>query len=301
MTLRTSALVAGVLGLVLLVVGLIADSRRPDADVVASHRIDTPVAVLAPEIVGYEPLRRIAVEGDGEIVAHTARTADAEAWLATREATEITGLVTWEEVGVRAYVAPAPAVEPSPSPSPSASPEPSPAPSPSPSPEAEAEGEPEEPVDTSSTDHWRTTWHGQGRLAVFASAIPAGETFVIHTVNGGPLGTLELYAERDPNDAWITPLIVWGAILLIVGVVGLLYTLIDLRPWQRKGEEWLSRRSAKGEPKEGSRRARRLAGAQLPDVPLDPAPADAVPADPATADPATTDQIPQADQKGGEK
>ncbi|MFO7244441.1 MAG: hypothetical protein DIU73_006115, partial [Actinomycetes bacterium] len=63
MTLRTSALVAGVLGLVLLVVGLIADSRRPDADVVASHRIDTPVAVLAPEIVGYEPLRRIAVEG----------------------------------------------------------------------------------------------------------------------------------------------------------------------------------------------------------------------------------------------
>lgn len=289
MTLRTSALVAGLLGLVLLAVGLIADSRRPEADVVATQLIETPVAVFGPEVVGYEPLRRIAIERDGDIVAHSSRPADADAWLATREAVEITGLSAWESVALTTYVAPAPPAAPSPSASPSASPSPSPdtapEPSPSPSPDAEADAAQDaEFVDASSGDHWRETWNGHDRLAVYVSSIPAGETFIVQSTDGEPLGTLYLYAERDPNDAWITPLIMWGGLLTLVGLIGVVYTLIDLRPWQRKGEEWARKRAAQDEPKEGSRRARRLAGAQIPVVELE-----------------DTAQLPQADQKGGEQ
>jgi hypothetical protein len=112
-------------------------------------------------------------------------------------------------------------------------------------------------------------WRGTDRLAVTVLSIPAGETFIVQSADGGPLGTLHVYSERDPNDAWITPLMWWGAVLVLVGIAGLVYTLIDLRPWQRKGEEWASQRGEKPAPKEGSRRARRMAGASIPVAPLD--------------------------------
>lgn len=279
MTLRTSALVAGVLGVILLVVGLYADSQRADTTVVANATVDTPVVVLEPAMVALEGATRLAFNGEGTIEVHTARPVDADAWLSSRSVTFITGIPEWEVLSTRVaerIVAPSP--EPSPDPSASAgvtpTPSPSPAASPSPSPSASPGPEQDEPVaDLTSGDHWRSTWRGTDRVSVAVSAIPAGETLVVTSLDGSPLTRVELTVERTTNEGWITPLILWGAFLTLLGLVALVLAIIDIRPWQRKGEEWLQRRT-KAEagiaaPTEGSRRARRAAGTQIPAVSLE--------------------------------
>lgn len=125
-------------------------------------------------------------------------------------------------------------------------------------------------MDTSSKDHWRENWRGTDRLAVLAVAVPPGETFIIESVDGSPLGEVEVYAVRDTNDDWITPLTWWGGVLAGVGLLAVILTFVDTRPLQKKGEEWRSRRAGgDASPKQGSRRARRLAGAAVPVAPLD--------------------------------
>ncbi|WP_152649223.1 hypothetical protein [Demequina flava] len=279
MTLRTAALAAGVLGVLLLIAGLIADAQRPPRDVLATADVDTPVVVYSPAMVEFAAQSRLGVTGEGDIVALTARPADADAWLAEHEATEVTGLPQWETLSTTAYEA----VEPEPTASPSASPsasasaseEPSPSPSPSGDDEAAEDAEPVDILAETSADHWREQWNGVDRVAVSAADVPVGETLIIASRDGSPLTQTDMRLSREVNDGWITPLIWWGAGLTLVGLIALIFRFIDTRPVQAKLE---ARRASRGadadetsEP--GSRRARRENGELLPDASLDEEPA----------------------------
>lgn len=274
MSLRTTALIAGVIGVLLLIAGLVADAQRPARDVQPTAAVDTAVVVYEPAMIAFVGEDRLAVSGDGDITALTARPADAEAWLAEHAVTVVTGLPDWEQLSTST----AEPVEPSPSPSasPSASAaeaEPSPSPSPSASDGAQAEeAEPVDLIEATSQDHWRERWNGTDRLSINAAQVPAGETLVIVSRDGSPLTSTDIAVTRDVQDGWITPLIWWGAFLTLVGVVALVLRFIDLRPAQARSEEWIAKRQRVGEdddPEPGSRRARREAGEHLPETSLD--------------------------------
>lgn len=275
MTARTSALFAGLLGVILLAVGLIADAQRPETTVQATVTPDAAIVAIPADILALEGAERLAFEAEGAIAAHTVRPVDADAWLARRTVVYVTGLPTWEELSTRKaeFITPAPS--------------PSPSPSPSPAPDGEAAAETTEPeqaaesaddVVVTSEDHWRHTYKGQGRLSVSIASIGAGHDLVIESLDGSPLTLVELTLEREVNDGWITPLIWWATALTIAGAIALFFTLVDTRPLQRKVEEWIVSRGKRGAadaPRPGSRRARRLAGAAIPEASLEHAATDA--------------------------
>lgn len=294
MSLRTTALVAGVIGALLLAVGLIADSQRPPTDVVAVAKVDTPIVTYEPEMLTFVGDSRMGFTADGPIEAVSARPADAVAWLETRDATRVTGLPDWDSLAVTTEPLevpedPAPSPDPSASPAasptaeatPTSSPEASPTPSATTSPEAGEEGDEgaqtQEPevnlLSQSSQDHWRERWNGDGRLAIQGAAVPAGEMLVVVSTNGSPITQTDLSLVREVDDGWITPLIWWGAFLLTAGVIAFVLRLVDVRPVQARSEEWRAKRQRAAEdepePEPGSRRARRAAGDVLPEPRLD--------------------------------
>lgn len=300
MTVRTTALIAGVIGVLLLAAGLIADAQRPPTEVSAEATLTTSVVVYEPAMIAFAEDSTIGFEGDGDLVAVTARPVDADAWLAEHEATEVTGLPEWEVLSVEEYASTA-ASTASPSPSASASPsdeasdEASASASPSPSASASPAPEIDLLADTSA-DHWRDQWEGADRLEITASDIADGETLVVMDRDGSPLASTDVGFEREVNDGWITPLIWWGAVLTLVGLVALILRFIDLRPAQARYEEWTAKRQRTGDPdvEPGTRRARRAAGEHLPATSLEEpergvvAPSPVTPAFPATgATPAT--------------
>lgn len=277
MTLRTTAVIAGALGLLMLIAGLIAQAATPAHAVVTEATLDTPVVVLGPEVLALPELQRLAVTADGGVEAHTARPLDAEAWLVRYSATYITGYATWDEFTTRTasrIVADSASPSPSPSPSPSATAEATPAAeaSPSASPEATEAAPTEESFDYGSGDLWRHNWAGEGRVSIALAAMSPGEYLVVNSTDGGNLGTLEISADRQVNDAWISPLIWIGVALAVLGLIAVLSAIIDVRPLQERVESWTTKRSriATGEDaKAGSRRERRLAGSSLPDIDLE--------------------------------
>ncbi|NYI42136.1 hypothetical protein [Demequina lutea] len=276
MTLRTTAIIAGVLGLLMLIAGLVANDARPDREVVTTASVNTPVVVIGPEVIALQGLDRIAVNAHGGIEAHTARAADAASWLKRHSATYVTGYMGWDGLATRTesgFVPPSPT--PSPSPSPSATAEATPAASPSPSPTANATAQPGDTkvsVDYGSTDDWRSSWRGVNRVSLAVGAVAPGEVLVVYAEDGSNLGSVEFSAVRQVNDGWINPLIWIGGVLAILGAVAALSGLIDTRPVQERAESWLRGRSKSSGEKSvhpGSRRERRLAGSSLPDVVLD--------------------------------
>ncbi len=278
MTLRMSAYAAGVVGLILLMAGWVADSQRPSTEVTVSVDVASPVVVLEPQLVAVEQIVRITASGTGALEVHSARPVDANAWLVGRSTTFVTGIPQWDQVATRSATPTGPAPEPSASASETsetATPEPSPSPDVSPSPEtADAEADGAADALAASADHWRTTWRGQGRVSVLAAAVPPGETLVITSADGTALTSVELGLVREVNDGWITPLQWWGALLASIGVIAVALALVDVRPLQRRSEEWISTRGKDGAtepPAPGTRRARRLAGSSIPVAPLDDA------------------------------
>lgn len=284
MTLRTTAIIAGVLGLVMFLTGVIASAVRDEREVVTQQSLDTPVVVLGPEVLALPGIERIAINGSGALDANTARPVDAEAWLKRHSATHVLGYVDWDELATRTGTRiTTPSVSPSPSPSPSADAEAADAAtaddaaatastddaaSPSPAPSAETV---EETYDYGSNDLWRHSWRGESRVVVTGSTIAAGETLVVFDETGDNLESVEFYAVRDVNDEWISPMMWVGGALALLGVVAALSGLIDIRPVQARIETWQRKRSgvAATPPRPGSRRERRLAGSTLPEVLLD--------------------------------
>ncbi len=281
MTLRTTAIIAGALGLLMLIAGLVAQAATPAHAVITEATLDTPVVVLGPEVLALPELQRLAVTAGDGIEAHTARPVDAKAWLANYSATYITGYATWDGFTTRTAsriiadtATPSPTASPTASATASATAEATPAAEASPSPSAEAtETAPtEESFDYGSGDLWRHNWAGVGRVSIALAAMSPGEYLVVNSTDGSNLGTLEISADRQVNDAWISPLIWIGVALAALGLVAVLSAIIDVRPLQERVESWTTRRSriAAGEdPKAGSRRERRLAGSSLPDIDLD--------------------------------
>ena len=272
MTLRTTAIIAGVLGLLMLIAGLVANGARPDPQVVTKASVNTPVVVVGPEVIALQGLEQIAVNAKGGIEAHTARAADAASWLKRHSATYVTGYAGWDGLATRTESR---VVPPSPSPSPNASPAASPATSPSPAPTASATAQPSDTkvsADYGSTDDWRSSWRGVNRVSLAAGSVAPGEVLVVYTADGSNVGSLEFSAVRQVNDGWINPLIWIGGVLALLGAVAALSGLIDTRPVQERAESWLRGRSKIGGERSvrpGSRRERRLAGSSLPDVVLD--------------------------------
>lgn len=277
MTLRTTAIIAGVLGLLMLIAGLVANSSRPDQQVSTLATIDTPAVVVQPEVVALQGLERISVTGEGHISAYSARPADAAAWLKHHSATYVNGYDGWDALATRTesrLAAPTPGPAPSGSPSPSAAPA-TQAASPSPEPTAGAQAPGDEAAESAaygSTDDFRSAWKGVDRVSLFVSAIAPGDVLVVYAADGGNLGGVEFSAVRQVNDGWIDPLIWIGAALALLGAVAALSGLIDTRPIQERAEGWLRGRSKRGvedSVRPGSRRERRLAGSAVADVALE--------------------------------
>ena len=292
MTLRTAALIAGALGVVLLAVGLISQAIKPAAEASPSAALTTTVAVFPPQVLALAPAGTVTVSGEGTLVAHLARTVDADAWLASREVsadTEIadwetvTGFADWDHLAVtvdRPRVAttpsPSPSVSPSTSPSTNASPSPSASPSTSatPAPSASPSVTPTAGLASAgSQDTWRATEAANGTYSVDVSTLPAGLTLVVDSPSGVALTRAQITVSRVIDDAWITQLVWWGVGLTAVGLIALVLLFIDMRPVQSRGESWMAYRSGIGsgkrEPRPGSRRARRQAGASMPVADLD--------------------------------
>lgn len=276
MTLRTTAIIAGVLGLLMLIAGLVANDARPDPEVVTTTSLETPVVVVGPEIAALPGLQRIAANAEGGIEAHSARPADAAAWLKSQSSTFVTGYAGWDALATRTESrVVAPSASPSPSPSPSASPAATAPASPSPEPTDAADaqtGDAEVSAEYGSADDWRSSWRGVDRVSLAVGAIAPGEVLVMYTADGSNLESVQFSAIRQVNDGWIDPLIWIGAALALLGAVAALSGLIDTRPVQERAEHWLRGRSRIGAAdsvRPGSRRERRLAGSTLPEVLLD--------------------------------
>jgi len=271
-TLRTTAIIAGVLGLLMLIAGLVANDARADREVVTTEALQTPVVVVGPEVLALEGLSRISVTSDGAVEAHSARTVDATAWLKRHSSTYVVGYDGWDDLATRTesrVVAPSPSPSPSPTPSDSdaavASPEPTDA-------SATAEDDALAEVDNGSADDWRESWNGVDRVSLAVAAVASGETLVVYSEDGSDLTNVEFTTVRQVNDGWISPLILIGGALAALGAFAALSGIIDTRPVQAKIEAWSRRRSTGGahaEAPPGSRRERRLAGSTVPTVALD--------------------------------
>lgn len=275
MTLRTTAIIAGVLGLLMLIAGLFANQARPDPQVVTTSQVETPVVVFDPEVIALEGLEMIEVNAKGDMEAHTARAGDAEEWLKHYSATYVTGYEGWDSLDTRTasrIVADSP--QPSPSPSPSAEAATAAA-SPSPEPVEDAAAQPidkEMAAGYGSKDVWRSSWTGYNRLSLNVAEIAPGEVLVVFASDGSNAEDVQLTSVRQVNDGWIDPLIWIGGVLTVLGLVAALSGLIDTRPAQERAESWLRTRSrggAEGGVRPGSRRERRLAGSTLPATSLD--------------------------------
>ncbi|WP_296667833.1 hypothetical protein, partial [Demequina sp.] len=192
MTLRTTALIAGALGLLLLIGGLIADAMRPASFGTPRAAVDTAVVLVGPDMVATAPGGSVTFEGTGDVVAYVGRTEDVEAWASSRDVTVVTGIPDWEQLSVTRDDAmqPEASASPSASASPAASTSPSPSASPaesaSPSPSAEPEVAPQ------IADIWRQTWDSNGSLELETVEISPGLTLVAESVDGSPLVAVQM-------------------------------------------------------------------------------------------------------------
>ena len=267
MTLRTTAIIAGVIGLLMLIAGVVANESRPTSEVLTTGALETPVIVVGPEVMALEGLSRITVTADGAVEAHSARSVDAAAWLKRHSATYVVGYAGWDALATRTqsrFVAPSATPSPSPSPSESASPEATVEPTEAP---AAAEGDVELAADNGSADDWRASWRGLDRVSIAVDAVASGETFVVFSADGSDLKNVEFTATRQVNDGWINPLIWIGSALAALGALAALSGLIDTRPVQARVEAWTRARARAGADADvppGSRRERRLAGSTVP-------------------------------------
>ncbi|MDN4471783.1 hypothetical protein [Demequina zhanjiangensis] len=267
MRLRTTALIAGLFGVIALIVGLVAQQQRPETTVTVGAPVGTAAVIVPADMLAFAGTDgRYAVDGAGTLLAFSALPGDLEAWASSREVTYVTGMPTWESLTTTVQEP-----EPDPSASPSASPEEESSPSPSPSVSADA-GPQFESLLAGSADLWRQSWTGTDRLSVGGANVEPGLELMLTSEDGSPLTGVDLTLSRDVNDAWVAPLIVWGGILTAIGVIALVLLLIDVRPVQARAEEWMAHRQRIGTgdagPKPGSRRARRLEGAAVPEAEL---------------------------------
>ncbi|MCR6712821.1 MAG: hypothetical protein NVV57_09040 [Demequina sp.] len=284
MTLRTAGLIAGVLGVILLVVGVIANQVKPAAIGSPSASLDTTVLVVPPEVLAISPDAVLTVATSGAYATHTARTQDVDAWTEGRGAITLTGISDWESLTYDdAPAAVVPSVSPIPSASASASNSPSSSPSASPSASPTASVSPSAspspsvgPTPLGSQDIWRETAQSDATYTIETAKVPAGLTLVVEALGDTKLTNASITIPRTIDDDWITQILWWGAALAILGLIALIALFIDVRPAQTKGEEWLAHRSGIGsgkeEPRPGSRRARRQAGAAIPvvEIPAEP-------------------------------
>lgn len=285
MTLRTAGLIAGVLGLILLAVGLVANMIKPSDSATPTAQIGASVVVFPPEVLALSPDAVLTVTGGGQLAAHTARTQDVPAWTASRGSVTVTGISTWDSLSVTNTKAATPAVSASPSPSASssgkagssagtsasASAKASGSASPSPAATASPTAAPSPsvgPTPSGSQDVWRDTATESNKYTVNAVDVPVGLTLVVESISGASIDTASLTVPRVVDDQWISQVLWWGVALSIVGLIALIARFIDVRPAQTKGEEWLAYRSGIGSGKQdakpGSRRHRRSLGSAMP-------------------------------------
>lgn len=287
MTLRTAGLIAGVLGVILVAIALVAQWVKPAAEAAPSAQFSTSVVVVTPAVLALSPDAVVTIGGSGALAAHTARADDVDAWTTGRGSVTVTGLKDWDHLAVTTAQEPTPGVSPSPSASPSASSSPSASPakatSPSASPSASGSASPSASPAPSpsasplgSQDIWRDTAQQDETYSIAAADVPVGLTLVVEALDGGDIGSASLSMPRTIDDDWMTQVLWWGIGLSALGLIALIALFVDVRPAQSKGEEWLAGRAAIGsgkeDPKPGSRRARRAAGAAMPvaTIPAEP-------------------------------
>ena len=295
MTLRTAGLIAGVIGVILLLVAGVAQLVKPAPDATPTAVVAATVVVVPPEVIALSPDGEFTFTGSGSLASHTARTQDVAAWTAARTAVTVTGLTDWDSLSTATDEPTAgPSASPSPSASGSASPSATPAKSPAASPSASASPSTTAsgsasptpsvaPTPLGSQDIWRETDATDATFTVKAATVPAGLSLVVEALGDGSVDSVALYLPRTVDDAWMSQVMWWGIGLTILGLIALIALFIDVRPAQSKGEQWLASRAAVGSGKEdakpGSRRDRRAAGAAIPmvEIPVEPVTTGSIP------------------------
>ena len=215
MTLRTASLIAGVLGLILLAVALVANWVKPEDSATPTAPIGATVVVIPPEVLALSPDAVLTISGDGELAAHTARTQDVAAWTDSRTSVTVTGMSDWETLATtksEPAPSPSPTVSPSTSPSPATSPAAtkapatpaSPAASPAASPGASASATPgasaspspsPSPTPLGSQDIWRATAQQPNTYTVDASAVPVGLTLVVESLGDSKVSSARTHGS----------------------------------------------------------------------------------------------------------
>lgn len=248
MRLRTSVLIAGALGVVMLVVGLVAQSNRLEQYAHPSTDVQTSIVVVSPELLAVDSQARFAVESTNGAHAYAARPVDVVAWVGASSVTYVTDIGSWESLTTRtaervqppaSELTPSPGtpVTPVPSVSPSSLPTPSPTTSPTPSP-SPTPGSVDDDIETwdTSSDLWRQQWSGHPRLSILAGDVTPGLSLIYVSADGSPLSSIEMRLERPTRDEWIGPVTLWGLVLTFMGALTLIYLLLVSSPLQAVAE-----------------------------------------------------------------
>ena len=73
-------------------------------------------------------------------------------------------------------------------------------------------------------------------MSLALAAVSPGEYLVVNSADGSNLESIEISAQREVNDGWISPLIWIGLALAILGVIAVLSAIVDVRPLQERVE-----------------------------------------------------------------
>ena len=182
MTLRTAGLIAGVIGVILLLVAGVAQVVKPASEANPTAKVGASVVVVPPEMIALSPEGVFTFTGSGSLAAHTARTQDVDAWKSSRTAVTVSGLADWENLALATYgptTSPSPSASPSPGSSTSTAPSPAKSPSPSASPAASASAGASptpsvSPTPLGSQDIFRETDSAADSFKVTAASLPVG-------------------------------------------------------------------------------------------------------------------------------
>ncbi len=172
----------GIAGLALCVVGGVGLLLRPAALAYPVGDIETPVAVIPPEVVALDGLLSISVTAPGAFDVRTARPVDAYAWAAGGRTSVVRGLVSWDEVAVD---------------------------------DVYTSGN--HPADVPG-DLWRYWRLAAGQTTIEPSGVEQGVAIVLVSTSGEPLGDVTLELSRDRGNGWAWPVVAVGLGLVVVGM-----------------------------------------------------------------------------------
>ncbi|GIG30229.1 hypothetical protein [Cellulomonas marina] len=202
----------GVVGVVLVLLGVASATLwRADDVLRATATARTPLVVtdLGVLELGGDPVTvRVTAPGGAPVVLAVGRDTDVAGWVGTDAVTRVTGLSDWDTLATTttSTATPTPTAEGSASPAPSESAE------------APAEGEAAAVADPAGSDLWVVQATGEGSAELVWPA-QEGRWTLLAAAPGGERPTISLAWPRVVTTPWLWPLVVSGAVLVLLSAV----------------------------------------------------------------------------------